>query len=125
MAASLRLLGLLVAVVAVGLGIRAALGGHSESKKNGGLVGNITVAAEAEASSNVRGAEIALEAWRADHGTYAGATIDGLHRYDYGVRNVQILNATSDSYCLESRVRNVVASEQGPGGNIVPVACSA
>jgi hypothetical protein len=123
MAASLRLLGLLVAIVALALGIRAALGGHSESKKNGGLLGNITVAAEAEASSNVRAAEIALEAWRADHGTYAGATIDGLHRYDYGVRNVQILNATGETYCLESRVRNAVASEQGPGGNIVPVAC--
>jgi hypothetical protein len=124
MAASLRLLVLLVAIVAVGLGIRAALGGHSESKTNGGLVGNITVAAEAEASSNVRAAEIALEAWRADHGTYAGATNEGLHRYDYGVRNVQILDATSESYCLESRVRNAVASEQGPGGNIVPVACA-
>jgi hypothetical protein len=71
----------------------------------------------------VRAAEIALEAWRADHGTYAGATIDGLHRYDYGVRNVQILNATSDGYCLESRVGEAVASQQGPGGNIVPVAC--
>jgi hypothetical protein len=124
MAASLRLLGLLVAVVAVAFGIRAALEGHSASSKSGGLIGNITVAAEAEASSNVRAAEIALEAWRADHGTYSGATIDGLHRYDYGVRNVQILNATSGSYCLESRVRTAVASEQGPGGNIVPVACS-
>jgi hypothetical protein len=121
---AVRLLGLLVAVVVVMFGIRAALGGHSKSKKNGGLIGNITVAAEAEASSNVRAAEVSLEAWRADHGTYAGATIEGLHRYDSGVRNVQILDATGNSYCLESRVRDAVASEHGPGGTIVPVACS-
>ena len=121
---AVRLLGLLVAIVVVMFAIRAALGGHSGSKKNAGLMGNISAAAEAEASTNVRAAEIALEAWQADHGTYAGATVEGLHRYDYGVRNVQILDATGDSYCLESRVRNAVASMRGPGGEIVPTACS-
>jgi hypothetical protein len=123
MGMSLRLIALLVAVVAVMFGIRAALGGHSSSKKNGGLVGNVTAAAEAEASANVRSALPALGAWRLDHGTYAGATFAGLHRYDYGVKNVQILNATATSYCLESRFRDAVASERGPGGNVVPVAC--
>jgi hypothetical protein len=121
--AAFRLLVLLAAIVAVALAIGVALGRHSGKNKNGGLLQNATVAAQSTAMANVRTAQISLEAWRADHGTYAGATVEGLHRYDYGVQNVSILRPTRDSYCLESRVGNAVASKEGPGGEIVPAAC--
>jgi hypothetical protein len=118
-----RLLVLLAALVAVALGIGAALRPHSDKNTGGGLLENATVAAQSTAMANVRSAEISLEAWRADHGTYEGVTLEGLHRYDYGVHDVQILRPTRDSYCLESRVGNAVASKEGPGGEIVPAAC--
>jgi len=64
-----RLLVLLAAMVAVALGIGAALRPHSDKNTGGGLLENATVAAESTAMANVRSAEISLEAWRADHGT--------------------------------------------------------
>jgi hypothetical protein len=123
-ATSLRLLVLLIAVVGIGLAVRAALDRHSDGNTSGGLLESATVAAESTATANLRSAEISLEAWRADHGTYEGATVEGLHRYDYGVRDVLILHPTRDSYCLESRVGNAVASKEGPGGQIALGPCS-
>ena len=118
-----RLLVLLAALVAVALGIGMALGRHSGKNTSGGLLENATVAAQSAAMANVQSAQISLEAWRADHGTYEGVTLEGLHRYDYGVHDVQILRPTRDSYCLESRIGTAVASKEGPGGEIVPAAC--
>jgi hypothetical protein len=121
---AVRLLGLLIALVVVMLAVHAWLGGASGSKKSGGLIENITLADKSAAEANVRAAVPSLEAWYADHGTYEGATVEGLHRYDYGVRNIRIVRLTHDGYCLESQVGSAVASTTGPGGETVPAACS-
>jgi hypothetical protein len=112
---AVRLLGLLIAVVAIMLAVHAWLGGASGSKKGGGLIENITFADRSAAEANVRTAVPSLEAWHAVHGTYEGATVT--------VGNVQIVRLTRDSYCLEGHVGDAVASMNGPSGNVVPVAC--
>jgi hypothetical protein len=77
----------------------------------------------AMAYARVRAAIPALEAWHADHNTYAGATLAGLREYDQGVTGVEVVFATRDDYCLESRVDGAVASKHGPGGPPTNVAC--
>jgi uncharacterized membrane protein len=79
--------------------------------------------AQKQALMNVRVALPALGAWQQDHGTYRGATVMGLHQYDYGVRNIRFVHATRTSYCIESRVGDAVASVKGPDGMARPVAC--
>ena len=77
-----------------------------------------------DATTNVRAAIPALEAWNADHGSYRGATLQRLRRqYDYGLHGVTVVFTTRDDYCLESRVGDAVASKQGPGGEILPQPC--
>jgi hypothetical protein len=79
---------------------------------------------EAEATTNVRAAIPALEAWNADHGGYEGATLAKLRRqYDYGLHDATVVFATRADYCLESRVGNAVASKHGPGGEVLPQSC--
>jgi hypothetical protein len=77
-----------------------------------------------EATTNVRAAIPALEAWNADHGSYRGATLQTLRRkYDYGLHDVTVVFTTRDDYCIESRVGDSVASKHGPGGEVLPQAC--
>jgi hypothetical protein len=76
-----------------------------------------------EATTNVRAAIPALEAWNADHGSYRGATLQTLRRNDYGLHDVTVVFTTRDDYCIESRVGDSVASKHGPGGEVLPQAC--
>jgi hypothetical protein len=80
--------------------------------------------ASASAESEVRAAIPAIEAWNADHGTYKGVTLRGLHSYDAGVTGVRIVRATRVSYCIESLGDGVTASKTGPGGDIVDRPCA-
>ena len=80
---------------------------------------------KAEAMANVRAAIPALEAWNADHGSYEGATLEGLRtKYDYGLHDVTFAFTTRDDYCFESHVGDAVASKHGPGGEVLPQPCS-
>jgi hypothetical protein len=66
------------------------------------------------ALAKIRAAIPALEAWRADHNTYEGATLARLRKYDYGIGNVEVVYASRNDYCLESRVGGAVVSKRGP-----------
>jgi hypothetical protein len=81
--------------------------------------------AEAEAQANVRGAIPAIEAYYADHGTYAGATVEGLRaNYDAGIGDVHLIGRLNGrTYCLESTVGAVTFSKHGPAREIVPGPC--
>jgi hypothetical protein len=50
-----------------------------------------------------------IEAWYADHGTYAGMTVNKLRtQYDYGISlDVKIVRATKKAYCVLSPARLV------------------
>jgi hypothetical protein len=54
------------------------------------------------AEQRLRAAVPAIEAYAADHGSYAGMTLDQLRRYDYGISDVRIAWTTRDRYCIES-----------------------
>ena len=79
---------------------------------------------EEAARANVRGSIPAMEAYYADHSSYAGATVDTLRAYDYGVGNVGVFPAADGmTYCIESTVGSVTVSRPGPAGEFRPGGC--
>jgi len=75
--------------------------------------------ADEQAMANVRAAIPAIEAWRADHGTYKGMTVAKLNQdYDRtigdGVRLVGPL--TKDMYCVDSSVGSATWHKAGRAG---------
>jgi hypothetical protein len=76
-------------------------------------------AADEKASSNVRAAIPAIEAWKADHGTYKGMTVAALNRdYDRTIGDsVRLVGPlTKDLYCVESSVGSAAWHKGGPAG---------
>jgi Tfp pilus assembly protein PilE len=81
-------------------------------------------AADDEAAHNVRTAIPAIEAYYADNETYAGMTVAGLRAtYDSGIENVQIVDASAQTYCVESAPGGSVAHKAGPAADIVAGPC--
>jgi hypothetical protein len=111
-----------VAGIAAALIAALALGVHAFPEDKPKRVGS-TLQAKTEALRNLRTAIVALEAWRVEHNTYAGATLGGLRQYDPDIGDVRVVFATHDDYCLESRVDGQVASKHGPGGDLLLRAC--
>lgn len=69
-----------------------------------------------QAAANVRSAIPAIEAYRADHGTYAGMTLAKLRVYDRQVGPIVVRRASRRAYCIQSSVRGVIAHFDGPRG---------
>jgi hypothetical protein len=80
--------------------------------------------AQGEAKANVRASIPAVEAWYADHQTYAGMTLEGLRGYDAGIKAIEIRAATATGYCVESTVRETTFSKPGPAADIVAGRCA-
>jgi hypothetical protein len=70
----------------------------------------------AVAGTNFQAATASLQAWLADHGTYAGAILDPS-------LTVQLVRADATSFCLQSNVGTAVEHEIGPGGQPQPGSC--
>ena len=87
-----------------------------------GASGSESVEASA-AQANVRGAIPAIEAYYADNNTYSGVTLAALQEYDYGVKEVKVVTANDQTYCLESTAGGETYSKAGPGGEILPGPC--
>lgn len=77
----------------------------------------------AHAQAMVRGAIPAIEAYYADHNTYSGVTVAALQEYDYGIKEIRVVTAEGDTYCLESSAGGETYSKTGPGGDIVSGPC--
>lgn len=76
------------------------------------------------AKSNVRASIPAIEAWNADHGTYAGMTVRELRvKYDYGIPDVKIVKASKSAYCVESTAGGETWSYRGPTRGFVAGGC--
>jgi hypothetical protein len=71
-----------------------------------------TQAAAAASATNFDAAAPELQAWYADHGTYAGGTLPPAF-------GVTIVRADATSYCLQA----VGGHENGPGGSPEPGPC--
>ena len=77
----------------------------------------------ADAAANLRAAVPSLEAYYADHATYAGATLTELRRYDSAVTGVKTVSASETSYCIQSTFRGTTVFRNGPSAPILPGAC--
>ena len=76
------------------------------------------------AKANVRASIPGVEAYYADNNTYAGLTSAVLRSvYDAGIKNIQVVSATSSTYCVESTVGQATYSKAGPSADIVSGAC--
>ena len=58
--------------------------------------------APSTAEQRLRAATPAIEAWAADHGGYAGMTIEGIRRWEASIEGITIVWTTRDRYCIES-----------------------
>ena len=112
-----RSLGLPLLLVAL------VIGGYlfvAQSKSNGptapAVTQDIAQANSAVAGTNFQAAAASLQAWLAEHGTYAGATLDPSLM-------VQLVRADTTSFCLQSNVGTAVEHEIGPGGQPQPGSC--
>ena len=76
------------------------------------------------AQANVRAAIPGMEAYNADHGTYAGATSAVLQAsYDAGIKHILVKSATATTYCIQSTVGASTYEKAGPSADIVSGAC--
>jgi hypothetical protein len=79
-------------------------------------------ASSAEAA--VRAAIPAVEAYNADHGSYAGMTLEVLRTYDNAIAGIRVVVAEKTSYCIESTADGLTYSFRGPAGPLAPASCS-
>jgi hypothetical protein len=79
----------------------------------------------AHALASVRGSIPAVEAWYADHGTYAGLTLQDLQQqYDAEIKDVRFVGRLNrKTYCVESTVGEIAYHKQGPGSDILLGRC--
>jgi type IV pilus assembly protein PilA len=81
-------------------------------------------AEKSAAQADVRASIPGVEAFYADHNTYSNLTSGVLKAsYDQGIKNVQVVRATSASYCIESKVGQNTYKKGGPAADITSGAC--
>ena len=109
------LIELLVVIIIIGILLAIAIPSYLKFKDR---------ANNAAAQANVRAAVPGMEAFNADHGTYAGATSAVLQAsYDAGIKNINVKTATATTYCIDSTVGSAVFKKAGPGAAITAGAC--
>jgi hypothetical protein len=83
--------------------------------------------ADEQAQANVRAAIPAIEAWKADHGTYKGMTVAALNRdYDRTIGDrVRLAGPLSkEMYCVESTVESATWRKAGPAAIVESGLCA-
>ena len=78
------------------------------------------------AQANVRASIPGVEAYYADHTAtgYSGLTLGELQAsYDAGIKNINVVRATTASYCVQSIVGQATYKKGGPAADIVSGAC--
>ena len=77
------------------------------------------------AEQRLRNAVPALEAYWADHKTYAGVTVAALQKYDKSISDITIVRASRDTYCIESGTGAEQFHRNGPAEATAPGPCPA
>jgi hypothetical protein len=67
----------------------------------------------------------AATSYALDHGGYEGLTPDALRSYDSRVQYVEVVQADSSTYCLESTIGDRSAFKNGPSARVLLGTCSA
>ena len=102
---------LLIAAILLSVALGSFLGGRERAQ-------------ESAAQAYLRTSLPAIEAYRADRGSYAGMTPAALAAYDSGVQNVAVKSAAAATYCVERTAGSPVHRKNGPLADIVPGTCS-
>jgi len=110
------LIELLIVLVIIGVLLAIAVPSYLGFKKR---------AEKSAASSNVRAAIPAMEAWYSDSGTYAGATAAALRaQIDLGLASgLATANLSATSYQISFTKGACIATINGPGGTITVTGC--
>jgi type IV pilus assembly protein PilA len=109
------LIELLVVIIIIGILLAIAIPSYLKFKDR---------ANNSAAQANVRASIPGLEAYSADHNTYAGATSALLQAsYDAGIKHINVKTATATTYCVESTVGAASFHKGGPSQDIVTGLC--
>ena len=83
-------------------------------------VGFAVRASDSSAKADLRAAMPAVEAYRADNGSYVGMTVSALLAYDNGLATGLGIHGspTATSYCLTDTIGGRVWSVSGPGAAV-------
>jgi type IV pilus assembly protein PilA len=109
------LIELLVVIIIIGILLAIAIPSYLKFKDR---------ANNSAAQANVRAAIPGLEAFSADHNTYAGATSATLQAsYDAGIKHINVKTATATTYCVESTVGAASFHKNGPFEDIITGLC--
>jgi type IV pilus assembly protein PilA len=74
------------------------------------------------AQANVSTAVPAVESYASDHATgYTGMTATSLSAIDGAIKNVVVVSAAADTYCITSTQNGVEYYKKGPAGDITKV----
>jgi hypothetical protein len=120
----MKSLAVLLAIAAAVIGGVIYFAGRSGDQVTQDVLTLPDSASAAVARTNLSAALPAMQAFAAEHGGYAGATIDDLRRFDASVAGtVSLHDVSTAGYCLQSTVRTATASVTGPGGSIVDSPC--
>ncbi|HEX4745337.1 MAG TPA: prepilin-type N-terminal cleavage/methylation domain-containing protein [Gaiellaceae bacterium] len=80
---------------------------------------------DATAKANIRSAVPAIEAYRADTGTYVGMTQAALKsQYSPGIASIVVVSASANAYCVRATEGGTTWYKLGPDGQITKTACS-
>ena len=80
---------------------------------------------DATAKANIRTAVPAIEAYRADNGTYSGMTEAGLKsQYSPGVQGIVVVSTGASAYCVRASEGGRAWFKLGPDGAITQTVCS-
>jgi hypothetical protein len=113
---------LLAAAIAVGAVIWFA--GRSADQVTSTLLAFPDQASLAVARANATAALPALQAFAAQNGGYAGATVAGLQQINAGIGSgISLHDLSAASYCLQSTIGTATVSVTGAGGAIVNTPC--
>jgi type IV pilus assembly protein PilA len=109
------LIELLVVIIIIGILLAIAIPSYLSFRSR---------AEKSAAQANVRAAIPGVEAYYADHNTYSSLTSAVLKAsYDAGIKGVNVVRATSASYCIQSTVGQQTYNKGGPAASIAAGAC--
>jgi hypothetical protein len=81
-------------------------------------------AAPADPKADLRAAVPAIEAWYAEHGSYAGLTLANLRTYDDQLPDtLELGKVTRETYCVETTGTGETWSYRGPSGGFSKRSC--
>lgn len=82
-------------------------------------------AAKSAAKANVKNAQLAVQSYYQDNGTYVTMNTNALKVYDKALPAIAIIGTqTASSYCISSQSGNWIAYKRGVAGDITLTACT-